>query len=159
VNEVFGVDEDVRLGVMIVASKPERSTAHALLDNAVAPDASPEEVALSVDRAFAQLLVGLGRWVGDESARVLLERAVDEARARHPWLTGVRVVPVAGRCLAGLDERIDGVSAVDVSDALEELLAELIRLLARFIGDDLALRIVIRGWPAGTPASTEGESR
>ncbi len=144
---------------MIVASKPERATAHALLGNAVVSGAPPQEIAVSIDRAFAQLLVGLGRWVGDESARVLLERAVDEARARRPWLTGLRVAPTAGRCLAGLDERIDGLSADELVGSMEELLEELIRLLARFIGDDLALRIVVRGWPAGPLAGTEGDSR
>lgn len=144
---------------MYVGTKPERPTARSLLTNAVDRDSGPEDIAQAVDRAFAALLVGLGRWVGDDSARVLLERSLDETRTRHPWLVGVRVVPEAHRCLAGLDERIAGLSGPQVAEGLEELLTELIGLLSKFIGNDLALRIVVRAWPAGPPAAERGEPR
>ncbi|MDP2305601.1 MAG: hypothetical protein Q8P18_06210 [Pseudomonadota bacterium] len=144
---------------MNVGKKIERQNARSLLAQAIAPDAAPLDVARSVDVAFAHLLVSLGRWVGDESARVLLARAVDETRPQRAWLAGIRVTLGEGRCFVGLDERVEALAPTELAETMEELLVVLIELLAKFIGNDLALRIVIRGWPSGPPAAKEGESR
>lgn len=130
----------------------------ALVGNILEADADPRANCIAADRAFAQLLGNLARWVGDDGARVLLERAVDVTRVAHPWLAGVRVEVKDGRCLEGLESRIDGITGAEVEQTMAVLLTDLVELLAKFIGRDLAARIVIRGWPAAPAAVRAGES-
>ncbi len=131
----------------------------ALFGNILPSGAGPHEICLAADGAFFALLGNLARWVGDEGARILMERALDDVRAGgHPWLAGVRVHPSDGRCLEGFASRVEGRSAEEVSGAMEMLLTSLVSLLAKFIGNDLATRIVIRGWPAGPPVVRNGEA-
>lgn len=58
-------------------TKLERTAARPLTGKAAASGEPP--LALTLDAAFARPLVDLARWVGGESARVLLERAIGHA--------------------------------------------------------------------------------
>ena len=96
-----------------------------------------------VSRVVSRLHRELGRLIGSAGFDVLLARSLVLARRNHPPLDGITVSP--GGTLAGLD----GASSDPV--ALEEsavaLISHFIELLATFIGEDLAMRLVRDVWP------------
>ena len=100
-------------------------------------DAS-EEVAAAADRMCAQLRVGLGRWIGAEGYRALLDRALGLARAEHPALGGLSCLGGDGAIMAAV--RAHGAS--EVAAGLVASVAALIELLGRIIGEEMAMRLV-----------------
>jgi hypothetical protein len=111
-----------------------------LLWSRVAGNASEsQEVAEAAERMCTQLRLELGRWIGAMGYRALLDRALGLARAEHPALGGLSchgeeepVVAAAVRA-HGAEEVASGMMAV---------VAGLIDLLGRLIGEDMALRLV-----------------
>jgi hypothetical protein len=106
----------------------------------IAGDAStPGEVAAAAERLSTQLSSGLGRWIGADGYRVLLARALALARVEHPALGGLS-------CLGGDDPAtaaaVQAYSAGEVAAGLVALVAALIELLGRIIGEDMASRLV-----------------
>jgi hypothetical protein len=100
---------------------------------------APEEVAVAAERICTELRTGLGRWIGAEGYRALLDRALGLARAKHPALDGLS-------CLGG-DEPLTAAAvrahgAAEVAAGMEALVAALIELLGRIIGEDMAVRLV-----------------
>jgi hypothetical protein len=106
----------------------------------VAGDAkSPEQVAAGVERTCIQLRAGLGRWIGAMGYRALLDRALTQARAEHPALAGLS-------CHGGDEEVITAAvethGAAEVAAGMVALVAGLVELLGRIIGEEMALRLV-----------------
>jgi hypothetical protein len=105
-----------------------------------------------------QLRAGLGRWIGAQGYRVLLERALSQTRAEHPALGGLS-------CLAEYEPvtaaAVRAQGPGDVAAGLVAFVAALVELLGRIIGDEMAVRLVEQ---IGTPSprgvvSTETEGR
>lgn len=46
----------------------------------------PEDLIAPAERICAQLRTGLGRWIGADGYRALLDRAISQTRAAHPVL-------------------------------------------------------------------------
>jgi hypothetical protein len=114
-------------------------TARRLWVRAAGNGRAPEEVAAAAESMCTQLRVGLGRWIGAEGYRALLERALELARAEHPALGGLS-------CLGG-DELVTSAAvraygSREVAAGFVGLVAVLIELLGRIIGDEMALRLV-----------------
>ena len=117
----------------------------------------PEAVAAAADRVCTQLRVGLSRWVGADGYRALLGRALALARPEFP--------PLAGLSCEGGDGA-EATSAVrthgpaDVTASVVGLVATLVDLLSRIVGEEMAARLVEQsGAPrlAESPgAETEG---
>lgn len=107
---------------------------------------APEEIAAEVDRVCAQLDAGLARWVGSEGYRVLLDRALGLARAEHPALSNVS-------CRGGdelvVTAAVRAHGAAEVAAGMVTLLATLIDLLGRIIGEEMAVQVLER---ARTPS-------
>ena len=106
----------------------------------VAGDAkSPEEVAAGVERTCIQLRAGLGRWIGAMGYRALLDRGLAQARAEHPALASLS-------CHGGDEQMIMAAvrthGAAEVAAGMVALVAGLVELLGRIIGEDMALRLV-----------------
>jgi hypothetical protein len=106
----------------------------------VAGDAeSSEEVAAAVERTCIQLRAGLGRWIGAMGYRALLDRALVLARAEHPALGSLS-------CHGGDEKMITAAvsthGAAEVAAGMVALVAGLVELLGRIIGEDMALRLV-----------------
>jgi hypothetical protein len=118
---------------------------------------APQEVGAAADRMCAQLRVGLGRWIGAEGYRALLERALGLARAEHPALGGLSCLGGDGAMMAAV--RAHG--AGEVTAGLVASVAALIELLGRIIGEEMAVRLVEQvGMPSPRGAvntETEGE--
>jgi hypothetical protein len=124
---------------MTQSSAPATEAARGLWARTARDTSAPQEVAAAADRMCTQLRTGLGRWIGDEGYRALLDRALGLARAEHPALGGLS-------CLGG-DEPLTATvvrahGVVQVAGAMMALVAVLIELLGRIIGDEMAVHLV-----------------
>ena len=98
-----------------------------------------EEVAAAAERTCTQLQAGLARWVGTEGYRALIDRALLLARAEHPALGSLS-------CHGG-DEPVTTAavrahSAAEVTAGIVALVATLIDLLSRIVGEEMAVELV-----------------
>ena len=124
-----------------MTQKPAAATKAArLLWERVASDTeSPEEVAAAVERTCIQLRAGLGRWIGAMGYRALLDRALVLVRAEHPALGSLS-------CHGGDEQMIAAAvrthGAAEVAAGMVALVAGLVELLGRIIGEEMALRLV-----------------
>ena len=102
-------------------------------------------MARSADHLCALLRSGLGQWIGANGYRVLLDRALGEARPDHP------VLGTFG-CQGGDDPATLATVKEHGPDALAAgmvaLLTVLIALLGRIMGDEMAVHLVEQ---TGTP--------
>jgi len=100
---------------------------------------APEEVIAAAERICVQLQAGLGRWVGATGYRALLDRAVGLARAEHPALSRLSC--------HGSDEQeiaaaVRAHGAAEVTAGMVALVATLIDLLSRTVGEEMAVELV-----------------
>lgn len=91
-------------------------------------------------RVTTKLSTGITLLVSSDGYRALLGRALYLARAEYSVLDGVRV-GTSDFSLEGLRETGTG------HEALVSFLAQVIALLARFIGDDLTAKLIRQSWP------------
>lgn len=112
---------------------------------------TPEDVAAAAERMCTELRAGLERWIGTEGYRALLDRALGLTRAEHPALDGLS-------CLGGDAPVTTAAMRVhresDMAAGMVALLAALIELLGRIIGEEMAVRLVEQ---IGTPSPREVE--
>jgi hypothetical protein len=118
---------------------------------------APKEMAAAAEQGCARLRAGLTRWIGSDGYRALVDRALQQARLGHPALAGLQ-------CEAG---DVQGVAAVvgvygaaEVRESILALVALLIDLLSRVIGEEMAIRLVEQAWAGSArptaSAATEG---
>ena len=91
-------------------------------------------------RVTTKLSTGITLLVSSDGYRALLGRALYLARAEYSLLDGVRV-GTSDFSLEGLRE------TGTAHEALVSFLAQVIALLARFIGDDLTAKLIRQSWP------------
>jgi len=118
---------------------------------------APEEMAAAAEQGCARLRAGLTRWIGSDGYRALVDRALEQARAGHPALTGLQCQ--AGD-VQGVAAAVGAHGAAEVREGIFALVALLIDLLSRVIGEAMAVRLVEQAWagsarPAAS-AVTEG---
>jgi hypothetical protein len=94
----------------------------------------------AAERVITKLSAGVTLLVSSDGYRALLGRALYLARAEYAILDGVRV-GTSDVYLEGLRE------TGGAYDALLALVAQVIGLLARFIGDDLTGNLIQQRWP------------
>jgi hypothetical protein len=132
--------------------------ARRLWERAAGDATAPEEIAAAISRVCAQLSAGLGRWIGAEGYRALLDRSIILMRGQHPSLDSVSCVG-GDEMMTAAAVRAYGARAI-VED-VEALLATVIELLGRIIGDEMAVRLVEQlGIPSPrgvAGAETDGE--
>jgi hypothetical protein len=125
-------------------------TARRLWAGAGGTTETPGAIASAAERLGTQLRRGLGRWIGTDGYYALLERAATVTREAHPTLNPASYfrdgAPVT---LAAVQAH----GARAVVDGLVALLAALIELLGRIIGDEMARRLVEQ---AGNPGARSG---
>jgi hypothetical protein len=123
---------------MTQRSAAATEVARGLWARAAGDTSSPEEVAAAAERTCTQLREGLGRWVGTMGYRALLDRALAMARAEHPAL---RSLSCGGsEPVTTADVRSEG--AAEVAAGMVALVAALVELLGRIIGEEMAVRLV-----------------
>ncbi len=104
---------------------------------------APEEMAAAAERGCARLRAVLTRWIGSEGYRALVDRALEQARAEHPALAGLQCQ--AGD-IQGVAAAVGVHSAAEVREGILALVALLIDLLSRLIGEEMATRLMEQAW-------------
>ena len=123
---------------------PAHDVAHQILaqEIAAADAASAEHALEAAERAFQRVSTNLVRWLGPDGTHALFARALVLAQRESPALG---TVPPPIRSALLLDTVAANVGPHDtdaVREATAMILAALIELLGRLIGNDLALRLV-----------------
>ena len=132
-----------------VTPKPAAAAdvAHRLWARFARESHTPGEAAAAAEDVHAQLRAGLGRWVGAEGYRALLTRALTLAEEGHPVVGGLSF-------LGGDESAIDPAGRehgpADVAAGMEALIAALIEVLGRIVGQEMAVRLVEQ---VGLPSS------
>jgi hypothetical protein len=94
-------------------------------------------------RATDKVRTQLSLLMGPAGVEALLARALVLAAAEIPWLTTVRVVPSGELDVTAAEATVN---AAGPSEAEVVLLAQLLGLLAAFIGPALTLRLLSQIW-------------
>jgi hypothetical protein len=94
---------------------------------------------------FEKLRPQLAALMGNGGFQALLSRALVLARAEVPWLRSVHVK--TDGVLAGLEDIHAQLSMDAMFVGQVALLAQLLGLLAAFIGENLTLRLMCEAWP------------
>jgi hypothetical protein len=117
---------------------------------------TPEAVAAAAERTSAELRAGLARWIGAEGYRALLDRALVLVRPEHPALGGLPGFGGDGPAPAAAGGPH---GAREVAAGLEALVATVIELLGRIIGDEMAVRLVEQIGQPGHRAVVSAQSK
>jgi hypothetical protein len=127
-------------------------TARHLWERVATDRASDTRVTAAAARVLVDLEHGMRRWIGVDGYSALLRRAVADTLPAHPALHAVPGLPLAASDAPFARDY----SADDVSAAMVALLAALIALLGRVIGEDMAGALVDHiGNNARRPTDTE----
>jgi hypothetical protein len=117
-------------------------------------------------RVCHKISLRLARRVSADGAHAILSRALHLARATYPILEGVRVSHAPDTGLEWLKTRPADENELDASEVRQGLLAvvsTLVDLLVRFIGEELAWRMMREVWPdlpslePTRPAKSDGQ--
>lgn len=106
--------------------------------------AAGEGVARAAAEACGHVYDALSRWVGRDGCHALFTRALAQGRADHPALDHIRLQARAEPYVEGIAETITAHGDVVGAQALEAMLARLVELLGRLIGDDMAMKLIER---------------
>ena len=105
-------------------------------------ESAPETVAAALQRTCLRVSENLRDAMGEGGCSALLARALARAEADHPLLNDVRGLEEGRIQLGGLAARVDAHGVAAVTAAIEGLLAALVEILGRLIGEDMAVRLM-----------------
>lgn len=109
--------------------------------------------------ACNQLYQDLSRWVGRDGCHALFTRALAEARTDHPLLEEIQLRARSEPYVEGVAEAIETYGAAQTAEAIESMLARLIELLGRLIGDDIAMKLIEESFPESARDGARSSSR
>jgi hypothetical protein len=112
-----------------------------------APDSDADRHADAVNRACVLVVQNLCESMGDDGCRALFGRAFARSATLDPVIIELRDGPEPMPSPARVSAAIQAHGAGAVQAAVEMLLATLIDILARLIGEDMAIRIIDRDPP------------
>jgi hypothetical protein len=142
------------------ATPAHRELARWLLAREMDDPRAPTDPAGAAEAACRKLSHRVARLVTVVACQALMGRALHLARRDFPFLEGVRPGPSPDVCLEGLAECVRGVEPARATEGLATVLANVLGLLATFVGDEITLRLVRDAWPdarlGGADAGTEG---
>lgn len=121
-----------------------REVADQILGRALAGVEMPTaaDAASAAERAFDSVSVSLVRWVGPDGSQALFIRALGLAQAQRPALKAIPPPVRSALALQPLAATVDPRDTHAVMDAAAMILATLIELLGRLIGNDLAITLL-----------------
>lgn len=132
------------------ASPHMRSLATHLMVSEALRNQSAESESPTVFHITDQMRPHLGMLMGNGGFRALLSRALVLARAEVSWLSAVRVN--SDGALEGLETIHSQLDPGAFLEGRVVLLAQLLGLLATFIGPSLTARLVAEIWPQSSPS-------
>ena len=124
---------------MTQSSASATEAAHRLWTRYASDPASAEKLGAASERLFSELETQLARWVGAEGFRVLRGRALNLAQAGHPALGKLSDSEWGMRAVVSA---VQAHGARQVAAGIISVIATLIDLLGRIIGEELAVRLV-----------------
>ena len=104
-----------------------------------AGDDTPGNVACA---ACDNLYWELSRWIGFDGCHALFTRALGKARIDHPSLSSIVLRVRSDPYVEGVGQSIASHGDAAVAAALESMLVQVVDLLGRIIGDDLAAKLM-----------------
>lgn len=118
--------------------------ARRLLVHEAAPgrEREPEMVGAALQRTCLRVSENLRDSLGEDGCNALLARALARTEADHPALKNIRRLNEGSIHLDGVVAGIEAHGAAAVTAAIEALLATLVDVLGRLIGEDMAIRII-----------------
>ena len=121
--------------------------ARTLVAAEVGEAATAAELAVGAERACEKLHRHLARVIGEVGVRALFSRSLSVSAVAFPWLPAPEGVP-ADAPWRHLCTQIETQPVAIGLEASVQVIATLIGLVARFIGDGLTLRLLAEVWPA-----------
>lgn len=138
-------------------ASPERRVGVRIVSEGIPAGVSPEVTIVAAGGILLALRARLGRWIGVDAFDALLDRALVGTRERGGPLRDVRWAPGSEAPLSGIDVEDAAVTGEALRDAVAVTLDDLTGLLGRFIGDELANRLVLHDWE-GRASDPQGDS-
>jgi hypothetical protein len=122
--------------------------ARALLAREPTPggDGSPETAA-ALQRVLVRVSQNLRDTMGEDGCTALFARALARTEAKHPVLTRIRRTSDGGIQLDAVVAGVEAHGVPAVTAGIEALLAALIDVLGRLIGEDMTVRIIEHDGP------------
>ena len=140
--------------------EPGREIARRLIESRRSAHAGTDANARAASDACADLYYELSRWLGPEGCHALFNRALIQAGTHHQALEQIQLRAQSDRYVEGIAEAIMAHGDAATSSALESLLTNLVVLLGRLIGEDMAMRLIepsLRPGDSGTSDSRKRE--
>jgi hypothetical protein len=106
----------------------------------------PAVVAAALQRTCMRVSANLRDSVGDDGRDALLGRALSRTESKHPALKDIRKLNGAIH-LDGIVASVEAHGVAPVTAAIEALLAALVDVLGRLIGEDMAMRLLDQDLP------------
>lgn len=124
---------------MLASESPARTLALSLWRHAAGGATDAAALAHAAAELAGSLRRGLDRWIGADGYRALLGRALDETRPVMPVLAGLSAREPDEMAL---QTAVAQHGADALANGMVAMLTALIELLARIMGEDIALRLV-----------------
>lgn len=102
---------------------------------------------LGAERVAHRLGERISPLVGVAGFHLLFQRALSRSQRTHPWLEQVKVERDTNFALLGAEAAAAAETPEEAAMAGETLIAELIGLMARFIGAEMTIRLVRQCFP------------
>ena len=130
---------------------PETPSARELIRRLAAgetrPGSAPESSVAAARLVCERVHRSLSLWLGATGSQALFSRALTQARATHPALRDIGLQAKADSTLVGVTESTHTHGERAVAAGLEALLAAVLELLGRLIGQDMAARLLEQDVP------------
>lgn len=117
-----------------------------------------EMVIAALQRTCLRVSNNLRDSMGDDGCNALLARALTRTEAKNPALTDIRRLHDGGIYLDGVLASVETHGVAAVTASIEALLAALVEILGRLIGEDMAIRLIDHH-AAGSPSSNGAKAR
>jgi len=111
-------------------------------DASVGSNSSSAIVGSALQQTLARLSRNLCDSMGEDGCQALLARALARTEPNHPALKTIRPLDDAGVRLDSVVGSVETHGVAATTSAIEALLAALIDMLGRLIGEDMAIRVI-----------------
>ncbi|MEX2109331.1 MAG: hypothetical protein WD802_01835 [Gemmatimonadaceae bacterium] len=136
-----------------------RKIARRLIESRQSERVRDDTPARAAAAACGYLYRDLARWVGHDGCHALFTRALAQARTEGPVLEQIQLRARSEPYLEGVAETIMAHGDAAPAKALESMLRQLIELLGRLIGDDMAMKLIERSLTASDRGGITSNSR
>jgi hypothetical protein len=139
--------------------EPGRQIAWRLIRSRPSWKATGDDHARTAADACGHLYRELSRWVGPDGCHALFSRALAQTRAKHPALEQIQLHARKDPYVEGVAEAIIAHGEPATADSLEAMIANVVQVLGRLIGDDMAMKLIERSLTADGGSAPSSDKR